>query len=438
MTDNSDNFIEEFTRFLNDRLEAQKRRELQQRLVVPPELETVREMARRAISPIKSADDGDQAEPSSFRMVRTVAGDKLPPHYLIYFLLVDVLGFRSVGPYEKMAWSLTIDFEGVRYTIAHVKSGLRLFAQDGKEWEKPARRIVGLIHRGVSLATPIFRWMAKDAVFASRINVRNVGRKLFERYTFFRDIFRATAAKVRPLKDTHEAELRQRQFAFHLYSTRLNRNTASLSELSALFTHSWLKVSKDTSWLALAAIEAFFGWTEHVFIHLAILQGRITTGAEVDVMIEANWGTKFKKALDVDDKVTKKHFNKLVAIRRQLRNFMSHGAFGKEGEAFSFHSRAGAVPVAFDRRRARPQFSLSPELAFDDAEAIKAIEEFISFMWSGTREPARIYIHESDLPLVLPHATDGTYMAAMASVQTMTEYVDHTVKEWDRAANMDW
>jgi hypothetical protein len=117
---------------------------------------------------------------------------------------------------------------------------------------------------------------------------------------------------------------------------------------------------------------------------------------------------------------------------------MSHGAFGKEGEAFSFHSQAGAVPVAFDRRRARSQFSLSPELAFDDAEAIKAIEEFISFMWSGTREPARIYIHESDLPLVLPHATDGTYSAAMASVQTMTEYVDHTVREWDRAANMDW
>jgi hypothetical protein len=28
----------------------------------------------------------------------------------------------------------------------------------------------------------------------------------------------------------------------------------------------------------MAAIDAFFSWTEHMFIHLAILNGRITTG----------------------------------------------------------------------------------------------------------------------------------------------------------------
>jgi hypothetical protein len=56
-------------------------------------------------------------------------------------------------------------------------------------------------------------------------------------------------------------------------------------------------VSEDASWLALAAIEAFFGWTEHVFIHLAILQGRVTSGAEVVEIAEADWATKFKKAL---------------------------------------------------------------------------------------------------------------------------------------------
>ena len=59
-------------------------------------------------------------------------------------------------------------------------------------------------------------------------------------------------------------------------------------------------------------------------------------------------------------------------------------------------------------------------------------------MWSGVREPARIYIHESDLPLVLTHASDGIYRTAMESVQAMTEFVDHMGKEWDRAANMDW
>ena len=297
---------------------------------------------------------------------------------------------------------------------------------------------MGLIHRGVSTASPIFRWMANDAVYASRINVRNVSRKLFERYIFFRDTFRATATEAGALKSTHEAELRQREFPFNLHSTRLQRETATLSELCALFTHSWLKVSEDASWLALGAIEAFFGWTEHLFIHLAILQGRLATGTAVAKIAGSDWSTKFKQAFDVDDGPTKRHFDKLIVIRRQLRNSMAHGAFGKEGEAFSFHSQAGAVPVALDYRQARPQFSLTPELAFDDAEAIAAIEEFISFMWSGKREPARIYIHESDLPSVLPHASDGTYEAAMTSVQDMKEYVNQAIKMWDRAANMEW
>jgi hypothetical protein len=438
VTGKDDDFLEEFAKFLHERAEARKRRE-SRRLVIPLELEAVREMAGRAILPIKSAGANDRSEASpSFRTVRTDAGKKLPPYYLIYFLLVDVLGFRSEGPYEKMSWSVTIDFEGARYTIAHVKSGLHLFAREGVEWERQAGKIVGLIHRGVSTAKPIFKWMADNAISTSEINVRNVGRPLFERYIYLRNAFRAVGAEASVLKDAHEIESRQRQFAFPLYSTRLRRATASLSELSALFTHSWLRVSEDASWLALAAIEAFFGWTEHVFIHLAILQGRVTTGAEVAEIAEADWGTKFKKALDVNDRVTKKHFDKLVTIRRQLRNFMAHGAFGKGGEAFSFHSEAGAAPVAFDRKRVRTQFSLTPDLAFDNEEAINTIEEFISFMWSGPREPARIYIHESDLPLVLPHASDGTYSAAMVSVQTMMEYVKHTVEEWDRVANMDW
>ena len=222
-----DEFVDEFARYLRERIEERKRRE-SERLVIPAELDAVRDMVRRTILPIKSADD-DQAESSPFRMVRTVAGDKLPPYYLIYFLLVDVLGFRSAGPTEKMAWSLTFDFEGAKYTIAHVKFGLRLFAREGQEWENQASRIVGLIHRGVSRAKPIFRWMAENAVRESKLNVRNVGIKLFKRYTFFRDGFRLAADEAHALRQKHEAETMQREFRFDLYqySTRLKTHLAT-------------------------------------------------------------------------------------------------------------------------------------------------------------------------------------------------------------------
>jgi hypothetical protein len=134
----------------------------------------------------------------------------------------------------------------------------------------------------------------------------------------------------------------------------------------------------------------------------------------------------------------KSHFDELIIIRRQLRNFMAHGAFGKEGEAFHFHSGAGAVPVAFHYASSKPKFSLSPELTFDDAKAIEAIEKFITYLWSGPREIARIYIQESGLPLILPMARDGTYKKAMSSLDEMNSLVDHLSRRADDVANMDW
>ena len=116
-----------------------------------------------------------------------------------------------------------------------------------------------------------------------------------------------------------------------------------MSERISMFTFPWLRMSEKASWLALAAVDAFFAWTEHIFIHIAILQGNITTGEELAKIIGAEWNRKFKSALDLNDGVAKKYLDELIVLRRQLRNFVAHGAFGKEGEAFSFHSGAGAV-----------------------------------------------------------------------------------------------
>ena len=437
MIEKNDDFVEEFGRFLNDRLEAQKRRE-SQRLAIPPELVHVREMARRAILPIKPTDSNTKADQKFlFTAMRTDAGRKLPPYYLVYFLLVDLLGFQNLGRFEKLAWSVPIEFEGDAYLIEHRKFGVGVFAREGEEWERQAKRIVGLIHRGVKVAKPFYKWLADNAVNASKLNVHNVGRKLFQRYSFLRDNHTSAVKEAQNLRAVHETESKQRQFTFHLHSVRSDPD-ASWVELAAIFTYPWIRRSEDASWLALAAIDAFFAWTEHIFIHLAILQGKVTTGEQVAQMAEAEWGTKFKCAFDLSEVMSKRHFDKLVIIRRQLRNFMAHGAFGKDGAAFHFHSAAGAVPVVLDHRLSRRQFSLSPELEFDDTEAISTIEEFITYLWSGQRAPARIYIQESDLPLILPCASDGTYSAAMASVQAMTEYVHHQTEEWDRASNMDW
>jgi hypothetical protein len=408
------------------------------KIAPPPELNRVKEMAQRAIFPIKPADTESKAEKDFlFSAQRTNAGRALPPYYLTYFLLVDLLGFRNLGRFEKLAWSVPIDFEGTAYLIEHRKFGVGVFAHDAEGEEQSAKRIVELIKKGVRVAQPFFRWMADNAVRKSNFNVINNGSKLYQRYKCLRVLYEEALAEEETRKREHETQRKQREFSIRLHSVRSGQGV-SPSDLVGMFTFPWARISEKASWLALAAIDAFFGWTEHIFIHLAILQGHITTGAEVADLAGADWNAKFKRALNISDPEMKTHFDELIIIRRQLRNFMAHGAFGKGGEAFHFHSNVGAVPVAFDYTSSKPKFSLSPELEFDDAIAIATIENFITHLWSGPREAAKIYIQESEVPLILPMARNGTYAAAMASVDEMHELVDHLSAEFDRATDMDW
>ena len=143
----------------------------------------------------------------------------------------------------------------------------------------------------------------------------------------------------------------------------------------------------------------------------------------------------YKAALDLDDPISKQFYDELVSVRRQIRNFIAHGSFGKQGEAFSFHSSAGAVPVRFSDRT--DDFRVGLGVDFEELEAISIIERFVDHLWSGPRAPARIFL-ESGLPLILPMAAQGDYRKPMASESEMIEFTDYLGGMADNAANMDW
>ena len=55
-------------------------------------------------------------------------------------------------------------------------------------------------------------------------------------------------------------------------------------------------LSREEAWLGIASVDAFFSWTEHVSIQIAILQGKLKTGEEVAnlAMAMAEWADKVK------------------------------------------------------------------------------------------------------------------------------------------------
>ena len=201
---------------------------------------------------------------------------------------------------------------------------------------------------------------------------------------------------------------------------------------------------REAEWLAVSAIEGFFSWTEHAFVLLAVLQGNCVDAIGVEKLAAAQWNEKFKNALGLSDPELKRYYDELLDIRYQLRNFIAHGAFGKSGEAFMFHSSAGAVPVQLPHRsgdysyRFLRFYEAGGKTAVEaDRRAIERIESFIEYMRGGPQAPAWLFV-DAGSDLVLTHAQDGTYDLAIQSEENMESFIEYWSYLEDRYANMDF
>lgn len=143
-----------------------------------------------------------------------------------------------MGQFEKVSFSIPIEYKGQLFSLEHRKLGLGLVTEKPKEKEQKAEEVVHKPNAALEVAKPFFEWKAEQAADQSKLNVVNHSNFLFDRYRYF----------------------------------------------SALYS----SLIKDAEWVAMFAIDAFFSWTEHVFIHMAILRGKTITGKDVDKLASGN------------------------------------------------------------------------------------------------------------------------------------------------------
>lgn len=378
------------------------------------DIERYRENALKILAPIKSVDKDSKADESLlFSAKRSIAGRKINDYYLVYFLFVNLLDFKNMGKFEKSAWCIPIDYEGKVFLIEHRKMGVGIFIQNEDD-EDQAKIITKKINGAIACARPYFKYLAEESIKSSDINIVNNNQNLFERFNYFLDLFKQENNKTVKLSDESIWQDGHLIFASKDYH----------------------KVRQAAKWLAISTIESFFSWTEHLFIHLAIITQKVKTGEEVTKLIDAEWKEKFN--IVISGKDLRKFYDDLILIRNQVRNFVAHGAFGKDGHAFQFHSGAGAVPVKMHFDRKKNRFSFEGTLEFNDSEVIKLIELFISAVNSSSLKPALTYTQERGLITILPFASNGEYEYAMYNDETMEKFCDYLQEMFDNSINMDW
>ena len=402
---------------------------------LPQHLEHVRDAALTALGDLKEAGAAQEGDSHALMMAsRTDAGDDLPDYYLVYFLLVDLLGFYNMGKWEKTAWAVPIRYRGRLYSIEHRKFGVGIFAptyeanlrtfpngaiasgEPTEENERDAREMCILVKKAVAKAEPYFEWRAEQVVATEKLNVTNNSDWLFDRYEYLRDEHKRLCEEFERRKDDHDIK---------------KYKDGSIGSVWPAY-----EIRRHAEWTGQAAIDAFFSWTEHAFIHFAILHGRIKNGQEVAALAEGEWKSKFKAALPIDnDPEIKGYYDTLSNLRTKIRNYMAHGAFGKRGEAFHFHSGAGAVPVLLTRRPLH-RYTLSGEPALDEKSGLLEIGKFIAYLHT-TDAAIPLEFVQSGLPSILTFVSDGRYAKAMASMEAMRDFIKHMNYLVDGAANMD-
>ncbi|MBA1220658.1 hypothetical protein G7017_07055 [Pseudomonas fulva] len=389
----------------------------------PENIELIRHSALRALGVVKAADGNTRADKHFlFNRKQVITKRNLPSYYLVYFLLVDLLGFKNLGRFEKIAWSIPIDYHGQAFLLEHGKFGFGLYAHDPESEGAAAEEIATRVRKAVKAATPFFDYIARQAVERSEVNVVNNSMPLLSRFEFMREIYQSKCAELVAQSELHDLKIKQRNLPLGVWS----------------FGGTFSNIRQETSWLAISAIEAFFSWTEHVLIHIAILSGRVTSACEIADLAAADWSRKFKAVFDMTNEKEKALFDSALSMRQELRNYIAHGAFGKGGEAFSFHSSAGAVPVLLPEKAGSKRFSIGSNLEFNYELAFGVVDNFVMLIWSGKRAPAQLYIQGSNLPAILTFCADGTYSRAMTSLEEMENLVEYLSNMAEQAVNMDW
>jgi len=377
-------------------------------------VEQARQNALRAISPIS------RPISKSFSGKKLGAFKCIPHHeyYLIFLMLVDLLDFHYWGPGEKVAYIIPVEYDGKPHSIVYGKFGMSIEFGEGGD----GAAVYKALRKGMRATKPYYLWRAEQASNTSNLNLLSKCPKLWEKYEYLKSQSIDLMGKFEDNKEIFVTENGYDDEGKFRWSTT---------------TWPAYEYKRQSIWLHEAAVDAFFAWCEQSLVHIAVLMGRLTNGREIAQLLHQEFGEKCRLVFDLNYPPDKAVYDNILKLRIELRNYIAHGSFGKDGSTFQFHSKVGAVPLNIVDSGTSSSFSFSESVSRDWEHDYERIDRFVEQLWSGVRLPAKQYV-ESGLPCVLTYATDGIYQRAMQSEEEMSQLIEYLSMRMDNAANMDF
>jgi hypothetical protein len=348
----------------------------------------------------------------AYSATRKVTFEMLPVPRLVQWVL-EFLGSKDAGRWEKTAWQFWFKFRGRPFSLAFQKFGLRLSgkANSEEEFTQLTDDLLRQLDKAVRIAEAgVFQGLADQQVRAGRVTIHNEQHRLRNMY----DAFRRKAEEGPPTEEPNEDD------------GRLLGGARIFIDEEHRFHYT------------IALLNAYFGWLEHVLVLCWPFCGYQPGIDDLEQLIGYRWFEKFRKMFDVTaDATAKRHYDNLREMADEFRNTFDHGGFGRKRRGMLVHVPGGApIQAGLSSVRGRPHFEFYPVPEESLREILAVLDGVDNWLRTG---PASFGMKwaEAGLDVAFDPTSVGEYNEAMDS-DRFDELMDRWAYFIDQAANMDW
>lgn len=359
----------------------------------------------------------DKDKTRRYRRYRlSVSRDEIALPGLVRYAL-GLVGLRSFGPGEKVAWWVNFMFQSRQCELAFEKFGLRLYIEivdnDEADAIKVANKIVKKLGSSIRAVESLVLAPAAPGLFHNgKATVVNQHMSLRRSYEYFRE--RASSPIL------IEDEVKHIGNGTTFQSGKLLMQMNSFHDL-------------------VASVNAYLSLLEHVLVLALPFQRFDSSKDSLEKFIGSRWGDKYGQVFDLTRKEDKRYYDRLIEVVERWRNTYSHGGFEKgHGSSVYLHYEGiGAIPVGLSSATERVGIFFMPATDEDINHVFKLFDEIDAWLTDTRIQFAMEWI-TSGLHVRFDPAFRAEVVDAMESPERFSKYVEYTAYLDDRATNMEY
>jgi hypothetical protein len=347
--------------------------------------------------------------------------------YIIFIIFVHLKNFKYFGREEKVAWTIPVKFKGHPFILTHRKFGFNIISnEDGEEITKIAHDAISCIKKATPYAETLIESVIVQLVKKGNVTLENECRTIQSRYIFFRK---------KAEKEFKQAIKNKDKFK------KTERKGKGMIASVTYFEDLSVKYRLAGNNYATAMLDSYFSLLEHVLVLLLPFVLHIKF-EEIDLnnFISLNWREKLKITIELEkDANALILYERLSAIKEDLRNPLTHGYFLKDGNSLYVHMpQVGTIPMNLTKTENHLNYAFFAvhEANFD--EIIKTFDEFYDYLKTNPSTMFGMKYIETGLPIAFDLSSRQGYKYSMTDIHHFDAFIRQQGMDYTNAMNMDW